>query len=98
MEFTEEQELILSQTRGSFKVLAAAGSGKTSTMSFLVKDEIVSGRALESEICFITFTRFAADQIKRKISGIMKRFTKFFYTCHEVCLIYWLIWLIYNVL
>jgi hypothetical protein len=79
MEFTEEQELILSQTRGSFKVLAAAGSGKTSTMSFLVKDEIVSGRALESEICFITFTRFAADQIKRKISGIMRRFTSVMY-------------------
>jgi hypothetical protein len=79
MNFTEEQELILSQKRGSFKVLAAAGSGKTSTMSFLVKDEIDSGRANESEICFITFTRFAADQIKRKISTIMKRHTQVMY-------------------
>jgi hypothetical protein len=79
MEFTEEQELVLSQTKGSFKVLAAAGSGKTSTMSFLVKDEIDSGRARESEICFITFTRFAADQIKRKISSIMKRWTNVMY-------------------
>lgn len=73
MQFTREQDLVLSQKEGSFKVLAAAGSGKTSTMSYLVKDEIDSGRALESEICFITFTRFAADQIKRKISGIMGR-------------------------
>jgi hypothetical protein len=79
MEFTEEQNIVLSQTEGSFKVLAAAGSGKTSTMSFLVKDEIDSGRARESEICFITFTRFAADQIKRKISTIMKRNTQVMY-------------------
>lgn len=48
-------------------------------MSFLVKDEIDSGRAKESEICFITFTRFAADQIKRKISTIMKRNTQVMY-------------------
>ena len=79
MEFTEEQNVILSQIEGSFKVLAAAGSGKTSTMSFLVKDEIDSGRAKESEICFITFTRFAADQIKRKISTIMRRYTHVMY-------------------
>lgn len=79
MNFTDEQNLILSQTEGSFKVLAAAGSGKTSTMSFLVKDEIDSGRAKEGEICFITFTRFAADQIKRKISTIMGRITHVMY-------------------
>ena len=79
MDFTEEQNIVLSQTEGSFKVLAAAGSGKTSTMSFLVKDEIDSGRARESEICFISFTRFAADQIKRKISTIMKRNTQVMY-------------------
>lgn len=79
MNFTEEQNIILSQIEGSFKVLAAAGSGKTSTMSYLVKDEIDSGRAKESEICFITFTRFAADQIKRKISTIMKRNTQVMY-------------------
>ena len=48
-------------------------------MSFLVKDEIDSGRAKESEICFITFTRFAADQIKRKISTIMRRYTHVMY-------------------
>jgi hypothetical protein len=79
MNFTEEQQLILNQKTGSFKVLAAAGSGKTSTMSYLVKDEIESCRAKESEICFITFTRFAADQIKRKISLIMKRYTNVMY-------------------
>ena len=75
MDFTVEQRLILSQKEGSFKVLAAAGSGKTSTMSYLVEDEIVSGRTLESDIGFITFTRFASDQIKTKLHKIMKRWT-----------------------
>lgn len=76
MNFTDEQKLILSQKKGSFKVLAAAGSGKTSTMSYLVEDEIVSGRTIESDIAFITFTRFASDQIKTKLRKIMKRWTK----------------------
>jgi hypothetical protein len=76
MDFTDEQIQVLSQKKGSFKVLAAAGSGKTSTMSYLVKDEIVSKRTLESDIAFITFTRFASDQIKTKLRKIMERWTK----------------------
>lgn len=76
MDFTDEQQIILSQTKGSFKVLAAAGSGKTSTMSYLVKDEIVSKRTAECDIAFITFTRFASDQIKTKLCKIMERWTK----------------------
>jgi hypothetical protein len=79
MRFTDEQNLILQQTTGSFRVLAAAGSGKTSTMSYLVKDEIVSERTAEHEICFITFTRFAADQIKTKMQTIMERWTVVLY-------------------
>ena len=75
MNFTDEQKLILSQKKGSFKVLAAAGSGKTSTMSYLVKDEIVSKRTPECDIAFITFTRFASDEIKTKLRKIMERWT-----------------------
>ena len=76
MQFTDEQETILAQTTGSFKVLAAAGSGKTSTMSYLVKNEIVSKRTPEHAIAFITFTRFASDQIKTKLRKIMERWTR----------------------
>ena len=79
MQFTDEQSKILQQQSGSFRVLAAAGSGKTSTMSYLVKDEIVSKRTAEDQICFITFTRFAADQIKTKMCTIMERYTKIMY-------------------
>jgi len=76
MNFTDEQIQVLSQKEGSFKVLAAAGSGKTSTMSYLVRDEIVSKRTPESDIAFITFTRFASDQIKTRLKKIMERWTK----------------------
>lgn len=79
MEFTNEQTQILSETNSSFRVLAAAGSGKTSTMAYYVKGEIESGRTLETEICFITFTRFAAEQIKTKMMKIMGRTTKVLY-------------------
>ena len=79
MNFTIEQSEILSETNSSFRVLAAAGSGKTSTMAYYVKKEIESNRSLETEICFITFTRFAAQQIKTKMKAIMGRDTKVLY-------------------
>lgn len=79
MQLTSEQELILQQTNGSFRVLAAAGSGKTSTMSYLVRDEITLRKIPEKDICFITFTRFAADQIKTKMRKVMQRWTQVLY-------------------
>jgi superfamily I DNA/RNA helicase len=40
MQTTEEQDEILSCDKGSFRVLAAAGSGKTTTMALFVKVKI----------------------------------------------------------
>lgn len=71
MQLTEEQLQILHATDGSFRVLAAAGSGKTSTMAHFVKAEIHEKRSQPNEICFITFTRFAAQQIKNKVYNIV---------------------------
>jgi hypothetical protein len=71
MEQTSEQKLILENKEGSLRVLAGAGSGKTTTMALKVQDEIESKRCRPEEICFITFTRFASDQIKKKVYGIM---------------------------
>ena len=73
MRFTSQQAAILSEIEGCFRVLAAAGSGKTTTMAHYVKSELESKRLKESEICFITFTRFAADQIRTKIWKILGR-------------------------
>ena len=79
MEATPEQQEILSCKEGSFRVLAAAGSGKTTTMAYYVKGEIDSRRAQEQEICFITFTRFAAKQIRDKVAKILGRRAQLLY-------------------
>lgn len=73
MRLTEQQAEILSETTKCFRVLAAAGSGKTTTMAQYVKSELDSKRLTEKEICFITFTRFAADQIRTKIKKVLGR-------------------------
>jgi hypothetical protein len=71
MQYTGEQQCILNEVEGSMRILAAAGSGKTTTMAQKVKDEIESGRCKPEEICFITFTRFAADQIRSRVKKVI---------------------------
>ena len=71
MQLTHEQQEILDNTGNSLRILAAAGSGKTTTMAQKVRDEIHSGRCKPEEICFTTFTRFAADQIKQKVKKVL---------------------------
>ena len=71
MQLTHEQQEILDNTGTSLRILAAAGSGKTTTMAQKVRDEIDSGRCKPEEICFTTFTRFAADQIKQRVKKVL---------------------------
>jgi hypothetical protein len=71
MNATSEQTAIIEYVDGSFRVLAGAGSGKTTTMAHFVKKELESGRSKAEEICFITFTRFAANQIRMKVKKII---------------------------
>jgi len=71
MQYTDEQRQILACNTGSIRILAAAGSGKTTTMAQKVRDEIDSGRCAPEEICFITFTRFAADQIRNRVKRVI---------------------------
>jgi hypothetical protein len=75
MEFTEEQKTVL-DTNASMRILAAAGSGKTTTLAHYVKKKLTSFSMNSKEICFITFTRFAAEEIKKKVRAILKRSTQ----------------------
>ena len=79
MNATPEQKEILDCQAGSFRVLAAAGSGKTTTMAVFVKDQIESHTVQENQICFITFTRFAAKQIRDKVAKILGRQAQLLY-------------------
>lgn len=79
MNATPEQQEILACREGSFRVLAAAGSGKTTTMALFVKQQIESRIVQENQICFITFTRFAAKQIRDKVAKILGRRAQLLY-------------------
>ena len=67
MNLTDEQRDIISENSASIKVLAGAGTGKTTTMASFVYNSIKSGQYRDSEVIFITFTRFAGEEIKRKM-------------------------------
>lgn len=84
LSLTDEQREILAVKDTSFRVLAAAGSGKTTTMTLYVKGKVDAGVS-EREIMFITFTKFAAKQIKDKVKKIMGRHSRIFFgTFHSV--------------
>ena len=67
---TQEQQSLLHET-GCFRVLAGAGSGKTTTMSHFVKNAIENRKIPSCAIGFVTFTRFAAGQIKKKTKEVL---------------------------
>jgi len=76
MSLTSEQCQILAETEASFRVLAGAGSGKTTTMSYFVKKAIEERNIPSSAIGFVTFTRFAAKQIKMKTKEVLGYMTQ----------------------
>jgi len=70
MNLTKEQSDIIDQQGGSFKITAAAGSGKTTTLTLYVRKTISLG-IKDTEIVFITFTRLAAQEIRSKIRKLI---------------------------
>jgi len=70
MELTTEQKAILAEETYCIKVLAGAGSGKTTTMASFVYNGIKQHLFKDKEVCFITFTRMAGQEIRNKIKNI----------------------------
>jgi hypothetical protein len=68
---TNEQAAILSQHDASFRIIAGAGSGKTTTLTLYVKSAIECKRCKDTEIAFITFTRLASHDIKTKVRKLI---------------------------
>ncbi len=76
MKFTPEQELAIKARDKNILVSASAGSGKTSVMIERIVQIILNGEAEINEILATTFTRYAADQIKNKLSRELKKACK----------------------
>lgn len=71
MNLTDEQSLILAAVGRSFRIMAGAGSGKTTTLTLFVKALIDAHLATPPQIAFITFTRLASQDIKRKVRTLI---------------------------
>lgn len=76
MKYTPEQELAIKARGKNILVSASAGSGKTSVMIERIVQIILNGEAEINEILATTFTRYAADQIKNKLSRELKKACK----------------------
>lgn len=69
MNYTTEQLEIIESTNPRVKMIAVAGSGKTTTLLAKMQQDIESG-ILPSKMCLMTFTNKAANQLKAKVPGI----------------------------
>ena len=86
-QLTHEQSQILSTGNNSFRIMAGAGSGKTTTLTLYVRGAIESGRVCDTDIMFITFTRLASYDIKHKISELIPGAKICCGTFHKVLLV-----------
>ncbi|MCW2972329.1 MAG: family ATPase [Thermoleophilia bacterium] len=57
------------EARGRTLVTAAAGSGKTSVLTELVASRLLSGELAPSEVCAVTFTEKAAQEMRGRIAA-----------------------------
>ena len=87
MELNEKQQQAVEATEGRVRVVAGAGSGKTRVIAhryaFLVNEVGIS----PGNILCLTFTNKAAQEMKRRISGMVDRgsVNDFICTIHSFC-------------
>lgn len=67
MNYSTEQKAILEDDSNFKQVIAAAGSGKTSTMIALLEKVIRENTEDQTEILVITFSRKAVGEIKERL-------------------------------
>lgn len=71
--YTSPQKYAIEADCGNLLVSAAAGSGKTFTLSAHIVELVKTGKAQIGEILVVTFTRSAAADMKRKIAESLKK-------------------------
>ena len=72
-EYTIPQRYAIEEEIGNLLVSAAAGSGKTFTLSRHIVELVRTGKADIGEMLVVTFTRAAASDMKRKIGDALAR-------------------------
>ena len=70
MNFNKQQEKVINTINGNIAVIASAGSGKTSTLTYRIKNMVENHGVLPSSILAITFSRKAKDNIVSKLEEL----------------------------
>ncbi len=65
-----EQSLAVATTRGPVVILAGAGSGKTTTITRRIANQIVTGEFEPQNILAVTFTTKAAGELAYRLGGL----------------------------
>lgn len=86
-EFNEEQKIAIAHKKGPMLVLAGAGSGKTTVLTYRIKNLIMNREVNPKNILVLTFTRAAAKEMEERFHKMMqKRNQVTFGTFHSVFL------------
>src|SRR4051794_15852925 len=69
----ERQREAVLHTEGPLLILAGAGSGKTSTMTYRIAHLITEKRVPATSILGLSFTNKAAGELKERVSGLVRK-------------------------
>lgn len=73
MNFSDEQEKVISASRSNLLVSAAAGSGKTTVLVERIVNKIINGDMHIDEVLVVTFTKEAANNMRMKMEADLNK-------------------------
>lgn len=86
VQYSPAQKAVIEEKARFVQVVAAAGSGKTSTMVGIIERTMVENLLPEESILVLTFSRKAAEEISDRIQKSTKKNSIRVQTFHAYCL------------
>ena len=70
MELNAEQQRAVAAVRGPVCILAGAGSGKTTTITRRIAEQVLTGTFAANQIMAVTFTDKAAGELRGRLAAL----------------------------